>query len=367
MNYNRYKRQIILPELGVSGQKKLLNSKVLVVGAGGLGCPILQYLAASGVGTIGVVDGDIVDETNLHRQILYFSSDVGKYKTQKLEIKLNDLNSDICVDSYKQMINNTNALDIISKYDIVVDGSDNYPTRYMLSDACMILKKPLVYGAVLRFEGQVGVFNLKDKQTQKTMSYRDLFPKPPHASDVQSCAEAGVIGVLPGIIGSLQASEVIKIITGIGNPLANKVLTYNMKTNFFYDFQISQNKNKGDYPKTASQFYNYDYDWFCLGELDPQEISCDMFEECMFSEDIIVIDVREKSEEPSLDGFLYVSIPVSEWENRKTEFISDKKVIVICQSGKRSLEVVHKIRESHPLRQIYSLQGGVLSWVKSRV
>lgn len=367
LNYNRYQRQMLLPELGVTGQKKLLNAKVLVIGAGGLGCPALQYLVAAGVGTIGVVDGDKVDESNLHRQILYNDSDLGKYKSQNINLKLTNLNPDCCVVSYKQMINAENALGIIAEYDLVVDGSDNYPTRYLLNDACAILKKPLIYGAVLQFEGQVGVFNLEDKETGYKVSYRDLFPKPPHPSEVNNCAESGVIGVLPGIIGSMQAAEAIKIITGIGKPLCNKVLIYNLKNASFYDFEIRPNPTKGEFPQTASDFYKFDYEWFCSGEVIDGEISVESFEELLFAEELTIIDVREKHELPILEGIQYLSIPMSEWETRKTEFISDKKVIVICQSGTRSLKVVHKIKEDHPSRIILSLHGGVNAWIKTKI
>ncbi len=367
LNYNRYQRQITLPELGITGQKKLQNAKVLVVGAGGLGCPVLQYLAAAGVGTIGVVDGDTIDETNLHRQILYTNSDIGKYKSQNSTIKINDLNPDCCVVSYKLMIDVTNALSIVSEYDMVVDASDNYPTRYLLNDACVILKKPLIYGAVLQYEGQVGVFNLKDDETGVITNYRDLFPKPPHPSEVNSCNEAGVLGVLPGIIGSMQAAEVLKIITGIGKPLCNKVMMYNMKNNFFYDFEVLPNPNKGVFPHTATQFFAFDYDWFCAGEMVEDEISLEKFEAYLATEEIVVIDVREKSEEPPLEGFEYLAIPMTEWQTRKSEFITNKKVVIVCQSGNRSLKIVNQIKETHPTREIYSLHGGVLNWYKNKL
>ncbi|MBD0294073.1 MAG: HesA/MoeB/ThiF family protein, partial [Flavisolibacter sp.] len=210
----RYQRQVILQEFGEAGQQKLLQAKVLVIGAGGLGCPVLQYLAAAGVGVVGIADDDIVSLTNLHRQVLYSMSDIGKSKVERAAAILRQLNPDIEIIPYHLRLTNKNALDIITAYDIVVDATDNFPTRYLLNDACVLLSKPLIYGAVSKFEGQVAVFNGVGSSGEKSVNYRDLFPVPPQEDEVPNCAEAGVLGVLPGIIGSLQAGEVIKLITG---------------------------------------------------------------------------------------------------------------------------------------------------------
>jgi len=210
--HSRYNRHIILPEVGLEGQEKLKLSKVLVVGAGGLGCPVLIYLAAAGVGTIGIVDFDSVDESNLHRQILFGTGDIGKPKAEAAKIKLQEQNPHVEVEVHNTRLTSKNAIEIIDKYDIIVDGSDNFPTRYLVNDACVILKKPFVFGSIFKFEAQISTFNYEGGPT-----YRCLYPDPPGAGEVPNCAEIGVIGVLPGIVGSIQANEAIKMIIGIAN------------------------------------------------------------------------------------------------------------------------------------------------------
>ncbi|MBK8670108.1 MAG: HesA/MoeB/ThiF family protein [Saprospiraceae bacterium] len=240
--YQRYQKQMLLKALGVTGQEKLKNSKVLVVGAGGLGCPALLYLAAAGVGTIGIADGDDVEMTNLHRQVLYTMADLGLGKANTAAARLRAINPEISIHTYSFNLDKNNAWDIIDDYDIVLDGSDNFMTRYMINDACAILLKPYVYGAVQQFEGQVGVFNMLDKYKGTITSYRDLFALPPDNKNAISCNALGIIGVLPGIIGTLQATEVIKIITSIGKPLLNQVLTYSALDHSFYTFTIQPEK-----------------------------------------------------------------------------------------------------------------------------
>jgi adenylyltransferase/sulfurtransferase len=230
MNFERYQRQMLLPELGFAGQQRLLAARVLVIGAGGLGCPVLQYLAAAGVGTIGIIDDDTVSMSNLHRQILYTVADIGRPKAIVAAERLQQMNPDIIIQPFLDRLDIEKALELFPLYDLVVDGSDNFPTRYVVNDICAIVNKPLVYGAISQFEGQVAVFNCPGK-TGRSVNYRDLFPHPPAPGEVRSCAEAGVIGVLPGIIGTLQANEVIKLITGIGSPLINQVLIYSALTN----------------------------------------------------------------------------------------------------------------------------------------
>src|SRR5687767_8417729 len=219
----RYSRHLSLQNFGMANQLKLKNAKVLVVGAGGLGCPALLYLTAAGVGTIGIADFDSIDISNLQRQVLYTTSDVGKKKAEVAARRLRELNPLISFQLHTQQIKATNALGIIASYDVVLDGTDNFPTRYLLNDACVLLNKPLVYGSILRFEGQVAVFNYPISKSYSA-NYRDLFPEPPPPEVVPDCEQAGVLGVLPGIIGSMQANEVIKIVTGIGEPLAGKLL-----------------------------------------------------------------------------------------------------------------------------------------------
>lgn len=232
----RYDKQIALPEVGEAGQKKLARAKVLVVGTGGLGCPVLQYLAAAGVGTIGIVDGDEVNETNLHRQVLYTNSDVGKPKVQVAAERLKQLNPEVEIQTFSEFLTAGNAMNIVANYDLIVDATDNFVARYRINDVCVKLGKPFVYGAIHRFEGQVSVFNYKGGPT-----YRCLFPDKPAESQIPNCNETGVLGVLPGIIGTHQATEVLKIILGIGEVLSGKLMTLNLLTNSTRTFEFSRN------------------------------------------------------------------------------------------------------------------------------
>jgi sulfur-carrier protein adenylyltransferase/sulfurtransferase len=224
--YKRYSRHLVLADLGMAGQLKLKQARVLVVGAGGLGSPVLLYLAAAGVGCIGIADHDVLDLSNLQRQVLYSVQDIGEPKALAARRKLEGLNPLISFKTHVSKISSKNALEIIRGYDVVVDGTDNFATRYLLNDACILLDRPLVYGSILKFEGQVAVFNYLKKNGERSTNYRDLFPEPPSPESVPNCEQAGVLGVLPGIIGSMQASEAIKIITGIGQPLADKLLIF---------------------------------------------------------------------------------------------------------------------------------------------
>lgn len=260
----RYQRQLQLKEFGSSGQQKLKQSKVLVIGAGGLGCAILQYLAAAGVGHIGIVDFDRVNASNLHRQVLYTTEDIGKLKVDCAIRQLSKQNEFIELLGFSLELSNKNAIDIFSAYDIIIDGTDNYTTRYMINDACILLNKPLIYGAIYRFEGQVSVFNYTSKANEKGPTYRCLFPEPPSTDTSLNCSVSGVLGVLPGIIGIMQANETIKIITGIGDVLSGRLMVINtlsMQTDI-----ISFDRNKeaiAAAPASQEQFKNYDYELFC--------------------------------------------------------------------------------------------------------
>ena len=363
--YERYQRQIVLKELGVTGQDKLFKSKVLVVGAGGLGCPALQYLAASGVGTIGIIDFDIVELSNLQRQTLYNIDNIGKPKALIVAEKLKAFNLGIQIISYNEKLTTTNALDILKYFDIVIDGSDNFATRYLVNDACVLLNKPLIYGAILRFEGQVAVFNLPDKKSGIKTNYRDLFPTPPNPSTVPSCNEAGVLGVLPGIIGTMQAAEAIKIITGIGEPLCNKIISYNVLNNSFYEFNISPVGNvNGAFPKNESEFLSFNYEWFCCAMREPLEITCADFEQLRKAEEISIIDVREIGEQPFVDDFFYNQVPLSEFSFVNAEPFIKNKIVLFCQSGKRSLKAAKMIKEKFPGCIVFSLKGGIEAWSK---
>ncbi|MFZ1799118.1 MAG: molybdopterin-synthase adenylyltransferase MoeB [Chitinophagaceae bacterium] len=363
--YQRYQRQTVLKEFGAAAQEKLFQAKVLVVGAGGLGCPALQYLAAAGAGTIGIIDFDLVELTNLQRQTLYTVEDIGKPKAQTAANKLKAFNPEIQIKVYNTKLDSTNALEIMNAYDVVIDGSDNFATRYLVNDACMILNKPLVYGAVLRFEGQAGVFNLMDKERGCITNYRDLFPQPPLPASVLSCNDAGVIGVLPGIIGTMQAAEAIKIITGIGKPLCNKIVSYNLLNNLFYEFSISPaNEINPNFPKTKSAFLKFDYEWFCGAVDEPHEISPDEFDVLRLKEKINIIDVREIDELPMVDEFLFTQIPLSSFEEAIGELSIINKTVIFCQTGKRSLAAVKMLTIKFPACVAYSLKGGVEAWKK---
>jgi len=366
--YDRYQRQITLKEFGKEGQEKLLKAKVLVVGAGGLGCPALQYLAAAGVGSIGIVDFDIVELSNLQRQTLYNVTDIGKPKAALAAEKLRLFNPDIQFHVHEVRLDSKNAWELISEYDIVLDGTDNFATRYLVNDACVLLSKRLVYGAILRFEGQVGIFNFSGRHHHYKTNYRDLFPKPPLPSTVPSCNEAGVLGVLPGIIGIMQAAEVIKIITGIGEPLCNKILSYNVLNNSFYEFNISPAKNTDAFfPKSKSEFENFDYEWYCGAKQEPLEITIGDFEQLRANEEITIIDVRETGELPSVNEFSFIQIPLSRFGIVIEKHLIKNKTIIFCQSGKRSLTAAKMLKEKFPESSVYSLKGGIEEWKKHQI
>src|SRR5262245_3085970 len=273
---NRYKRHLILPEVGMEGQKKLLNAKVLCIGAGGLGCPISLYLAAAGVGTIGLADVDVVSPSNLQRQVLFGTSDVGEDKVKAAAKKLKDLNPDIKVIEHKTIVNSENVLDLIKDYDIIIDGTDNFPTRYCVGDACVIAKKPNVYGSIFRFEGQVTIFapHLKNPETgENGPCYRCMFPEPPDPGSVPSCAEGGVIGVLPGIIGTLQANEVIKLILGIGKPAIGKLTFFSALDFEFRTFKLRRDPTCPVCGDNRTITKPIDYEQFCgVPILDPKSL-----------------------------------------------------------------------------------------------
>ena len=362
-NSNRYQRQIQLKEIGQIGQDKISQAKVLVIGAGGLGCPALQYLAAAGVGTIGIVDFDVVEMSNLQRQILYTVDDIGKPKATITAKKIKSLNPDIKIETYNFQITNKNALEILENYDIIVDGSDNFATRYLINDACVLLGKPLIYGAVLRFEGQIGVFNLVDKDTNNKTNYRDLFPKPPDSASAISCNDVGVLGVIPGIIGTMQATEALKIICGIGKTLANKIISYNALENTFYDFEIVVNeKTNFDFPKNKTEFLAFDYEWFCNHNLEAETISIEDFELLRMQEKITIIDVREKGEFPDVDEFEFLHIPLREFEDELSTIRAENKIVVFCKSGQRSAKAVQLLKQNFPTCQVFSLKGGIEAW-----
>ncbi|NOX38661.1 MAG: molybdopterin-synthase adenylyltransferase MoeB [Calditrichaeota bacterium] len=363
----RYSRHFVLPEIGLEGQQKIRSARVLVVGAGGLGCPVLLYLTAAGVGTIGVVDDDRVDMTNLQRQILYTEDDVGQPKADVAARKLSAMNTHVTIVPHPQRLSSENALSLFSDYDVIVDATDNFPTRYLINDACVLSRKPDVYGAIYRFEGQVSVFNLKEANGQFGPNYRDLFPEPPPPELVPSCAEGGVLGVLPGIIGALQATEVLKIITGVGEPLSGKLLMLDAKTMQFQTIRFRPdpaNPLTGTHPTIQSLI---DYDWFCqqAGRPEPiPEISVEKFEQWRSEgKPFQLIDVRQPFEQEivSLGGEL---IPEGEIPQRVAHIRRDIPVVLYCRSGVRSARVVKQLREQWGYGNVFNLKGGVLAYIQ---
>jgi len=366
-SYERYQRQILLKGFGLEGQLKLLQAKVLVVGAGGLGCPALQYLVAAGVGTIGIVDEDIVSITNLHRQILFTVDDIGLPKSSTAKERLAKLNPEISITAYNERLTTNNALAIIKDYDIVIDATDNFYSRYLINDACVLLDKPIVYGAVSQFEGQVAILNYHSTTSIASANYRDLFPKPPIDGEVLNCAEAGVLGVLPGIIGSMQASETIKLITGIGTPLVNTVLTYHSLTNQMYEIEIVANPStRFLLPVNEADFITMDYEWFCASPNNKFEIDIENFNKITKSADVEIIDVRELGESPIPTDINYFQIPLSQL-NKNLAAIKKETIVVFCQSGKRSLQAAQILFDTFgETKIIYSLKGGITEWVKNK-
>jgi sulfur-carrier protein adenylyltransferase/sulfurtransferase len=343
----RYSRHISLPEIGETGQLKLKRAKVLVVGAGGLGCPVLQYLTAAGVGTIGIIDSDIVEESNLQRQILFSTEDVGKYKAEVAKEKLHKQNPYLNLTSHISYLTSKNAPEIISHYDIVVDGSDNFATRYLVNDTCVMLDKILVFGSIFKFDLQVSVFNCKNGPT-----YRCLYPEPPAEGEMPNCAEIGVLGVLPGICGTLMANEVIKIITGTGDMLTGKLLTFDTLNMQFNTFEIAANEKN----KKISQLI--DYEIFCG---TAKEISAEELKQKIKSkEDFQLIDVREISEY-QIKNIGATLIPLGELADSLDKINPEREVIVHCASGARSKKAVSLLREKGFTR-VYNLKNGLLDF-----
>jgi sulfur-carrier protein adenylyltransferase/sulfurtransferase len=362
----RYQRQVTLKGFGEAAQNALLNAKVLVIGAGGLGCPVLQYLTAAGTGCIGIVDNDVVSLSNLHRQVLYDTNDIGKLKVSVAVAKLRLMNPGTNLKEYKIHLNNTNCLDIITAYDVIVDCTDNFASRYMINDACVLKGKPLVYGAVSRFEGQVAVFNFLQKGKERTGNYRDLFPEQPNQYEVMNCAEAGVLGVLPGIIGGMQANETIKLITGIGEPLGNQLLTFNAINNRQFIYNYTPNISTDGMPVNEEAFKEMDYEIECSTADRRFQIEIEKFDEMLLSKKAKFIDVREYHELPSVDEFEHIRIPLGELKNKMNE-LTEEKIVFFCQSGIRSLQAAAMAAESFgDNKRFYSLQGGIVSWKKVR-
>jgi sulfur-carrier protein adenylyltransferase/sulfurtransferase len=357
----RYSRQLILPEVGMAGQKRLKAAKVVVVGAGGLGSPVCLYLAAAGVGRIGIVDFDAVDLSNLQRQIMYGSSDLGMPKLESAAKRLRDLNPEIAVDLLNVRVAADNIMETLRPYDIVIDGTDNFSTRYLINDACVLLKKPNVYGAIYRFEGQASVF-----QPPAGPCYRCLFPEPPPAESIPNCAEGGVLGVLAGMIGVVQATETIKLIVGLGDSLIGRLFLYDAAAMRLDTFKIKRNSNCavcGDDPSITSLT---DLLIDCRPPNDvppePEEISArELDAKRKSGESLCLLDVRNQEEYAlcHLDGAKL--IPVSDLKARLNELDRECETIVYCKSGGRSRRAI-EILNANGFKKLRSLTGGILAW-----
>ncbi len=343
----RYDRQIKIPEFGLKGQKKLRESSVLIIGCGGLGSPVSMYLAAAGVGKIGLVENDVVDESNLQRQILYTEENVGKSKIDLSEKRLKSLNGNLDIEKFSMRFDSSNALGIVENYDLVIDGSDNFPTRYLVNDACVLKNKPFVSGAIYRFEGQVSVFNYQGGPT-----YRDLFANPPSEEMAPNCATAGVLGMMAGIVGSLQATEAIKVLTGLGETLSGKLLLIDALGMNFRKIRIFKN------PDLTPVTELIDYEAFCgIDHSVLESISFEKFKE-LNPEKVQLIDVREANEY-EVDNLGGELIPLSEIEEHIPRIKRDGTVVIHCQSGMRSLQAIRLLKEKYGFDNLLNLEGGM--------
>ena len=367
-SYERYQRQIILKEFGKGAQEKLLQAKVLVTGAGGLGCAALQYIAAAGVGTIGIVDDDAISLNNLQRQVLYTVKDVGESKAERAAARLHELNPDIEIIPFHVRLNPQITLETMDAFDIVIDGTDNFSTRYMINDACVLLNKPLIYGAISQYEGQVAIFNYRGNGTDPSANYRDLFPQPPSDDEVLNCEEAGVLGVLPGIIGTMMANETIKIIAGIGDALINKLFTYNVSNNKVYEVSVPLRQETSSLiPQTREAFMQSDYESLCGSPSRRFEIDVTHFNRLLESGGITVVDVRDPGEVPAIIEFVSEKIPLAQLDERLAGIRTDT-VVFICQTGTRSLRAAQLMSETFgETKNIHSLRGGILQWKKKQL
>jgi len=360
----RYSRHLIMPEVGMEGQLKLKQAKVLCIGTGGLGAPLGLYLAAAGVGRIGLVDFDKVDDSNLQRQILFSTKDVGRPKIEAAADRLHGLNPEIQIDTFDTHLSSENALEILKDYDIVVDGTDNFPTRYLVNDACVLLNKPNVYGSIFRFEGQITIFGFPEGPC-----YRCLYPEPPPPGLVPSCAEGGVLGVLPGIVGAIQAAETLKLIIGKGESLIGRLLLFDALAMRFRELKLRKNPDCpmcGAHPTITKLI---DYAEFCgvrgeeapapqtsVPEITPRDLKARLDR----GDDLYILDVRELHEYQicNLGGHL---IPLGDLSKRASELDSSREIVAHCRSGKRSAEAVEFLQRAG-FRKVLNLKGGILAW-----
>jgi len=362
----RYSRHLILPEVGEEGQRRLKAARVLCVGAGGLGSPLALYLAAAGIGTLGLVDFDVVDASNLQRQIIYSTADIGRQKLDSAEEKLKAINPALNVEKHETMLTSANALDILKNYDIIADGTDNFPTRYLVNDACVLLGKPNVYGSIFRFEGQASVFAAKDGPC-----YRCLYPEPPPLGTVPNCAEGGVLGILPGLIGIIQATETIKLILGIGDPLIGRLEVVDSLAMRFREVKLRQHPECPVCGTNPTVTRLIDYQQFCgvkaaareettvtneIPQISPTELKQRMDA----GEDLLILDVREPYEYKiaNIGGTL---IPLNDVPQRLAEIDRDREIVVHCKAGGRSQRAAEFLKQCG-YQKVKNLAGGILAW-----
>jgi molybdopterin/thiamine biosynthesis adenylyltransferase/rhodanese-related sulfurtransferase len=368
----RYSRHLIMPEVGLQGQRKLKAASILLIGAGGLGSPLALYLAAAGIGRMGLVDYDVVDESNLQRQIIHHTGDVGKAKLDSAAAKLSDLNPHVVIEKHNVPLTSDNALDLLANYEVIVDGTDNFPTRYLINDACVLLGKPDVYGSIYRFEGQVSVFCARDGPC-----YRCLFPEPPPPGLVPGCAEGGVIGVLPGTIGTLQATEALKLILGIGRPLIGRMILYDALDMTFDTIKLRKNPNCPICGERPTLTHLIDYEQFCgipahersqfRAASAQQQIrtitASELKARLDAGDDLLILDVREPHElEISvIAGSLH--IPRGQIKDRAAEIPRDREVVVQCRTGVRSRDAILALQDLG-FTNLVNLTGGINAWAR---
>jgi adenylyltransferase/sulfurtransferase len=362
----RYSRHLIMPEVGMDGQKRLKAASVLLIGAGGLGSPLALYLAAAGVGRIGLVDFDVVDFSNLQRQVLHGTPDVGRPKLQSAKDRLNAINPEVIVDLFETRLTSQNALRICDPYDIIIDGTDNFPTRYLVNDVCVLLDKPNVYGSIFRFDGQASVFH-----PPQGPCYRCLYPEPPPPGEVPSCAEGGVLGILPGLIGCIQATEAVKLIIGKGEPLIGRLVLYDALAMKFREFKVRRNPKCpicGDHPTITKLI---DYEQFCGvrgqeappvsmdGEITVEQLKASL--DC--GEKLFVLDVRNPEEIQICRIAGSTVIPLPELPHRFRELDRNQEMVVHCKSGVRSAKAIAFLRQQG-FTKLKNLKGGILAWAE---
>lgn len=364
----RYSRHLLIPEVGLDGQRKLKNSSVLVIGTGGLGSPVALYLAAAGVGRIGLVDYDVVDATNLQRQVIHGASTVGRLKVESARAKMLDLNSDIQVDVYNEPFTSANAMRIAQDYDVIIDGTDNFPTRYLSNDVAVFLGKPNVYGSIFRFDGQVSVFDAR-----RGPCYRCLFPEPPPPGLVPTCAEGGVLGVLPGTVGTLQATEALKLLLGVGDPLIGKLLLYNALDMSFDFVTLKKNPKCRVCGPNADIHELIDYEEFCgVPGHDHEDGSAGadwdieapkLAAALSLDPSLLLLDVREPHE-LQISAFPHaLNIPLGQLASRLSELDSAREMVVFCKAGTRSARAL-ELLVSAGFKKVKNLKGGINAWAR---